>query len=196
MKVIGITGGIGSGKSRVLSYLEEAHQAVICETDKAAHRLQEKGKECYTKIVEHFGKEILDQEGKIDRKALGNIVFSNEEEMKELNHIVHPLVKKYVKDKIKEAKEQNKKYFVIESALLLDDHYEEICDEIWYIHVKEEIRRQRLKESRGLSDEKITDIIKTQADEKTLTEYSDFIIENSASFEETVGQIEKVINRR
>ena len=84
MKVIGITGGIGSGKSRVLSYLEEAHQAVICETDKAAHRLQEKGKECYTKIVEHFGKEILDQEGKIDRKALGNIVFSNEEEMKRI----------------------------------------------------------------------------------------------------------------
>ena len=196
MKVIGITGGIGSGKSEVLKHMQKEYGAVICETDKTAHQLQEKGTECYKKIVKFFGPDILDEEEKINRKCLGNIVFSNPQKMEKLNQIVHPSVKQYVKEQIELEKQKGTQYFIIESALLLEDHYELICDEIWYIYVEEKIRRKRLKKSRDITDEKITAIISAQSDEQTLRNYSDVVIDNSGSFEETISQIEIAINRR
>ena len=196
MKVIGITGGIGSGKSEVLNYMQKEYGAVICETDKTAHKLQEKGARCYNEIVEFFGTDILDEEGKINRKILGNIVFADPQKMDRLNQIVHPSVKQYVNEQIGKEREKGTQYFIIESALLLEDHYEQICDEIWYIYVEEKIRRIRLKKSRDISDEKITAIIKAQSDEQTLRNYSDIVIDNSGSFDNTVSQIKEAVNRR
>ena len=92
MKVIGITGGVGSGKSRVLAYLEDVYGAVICQMDETARALQEKGTRCFDRIVESFGTGILDRQGELDRAALGSIVFANEEKMRQLNGIVHPEV--------------------------------------------------------------------------------------------------------
>ncbi|WP_461812826.1 dephospho-CoA kinase [Faecalimonas sp.] len=196
MRVIGITGGIGVGKSCVLNLMEEAYGAVICQTDIIAHQLQKKGEECYQKIVRVFGKTILTKEGEIDRKILGMIVFDDAEKLQKLNEIVHPVVKEEVKRKIEEAKKEKCKYFLIESALLLEDHYEEICDELWYIYADEKVRRERLKAFRLMDDEKIDLVMKAQAPEDVFRKYCHKIIDNSGTIENTRKQIEQAINGR
>lgn len=196
MKVIGITGGIGSGKSRVLEYMKQKFGAVVCETDAAAHKLQEPGTECYQAIVDGFGKRILNADKTIDRKALGAIVFADEKKLELLNKMVHPAVKKEVKKQIAEAEKDKKEIFLIESALLMEDHYEEICDELWYVYADENVRRERLKSARGLSEEKINAVMRSQADEDTFREYCHVIIDNSNTFEGTEKQIEEAVGRR
>lgn len=193
MKIIGITGGVGSGKSRVLSYMEEAFQAVICQADHVAWDLQKPGETCYQKIVVHFGKEILNADLTINRKALGQIVFHDERELQKLNEITHPAVKQEIKKRIFKAKENETALFVLEAALLIEEHYDEICDELWYIYTDERIRRDRLKESRQYSNEKIDAIMASQLPEAVFREKCQRIINNSNSFEETSAQLIEAI---
>ncbi|WP_461810052.1 dephospho-CoA kinase [Faecalimonas sp.] len=196
MKIIGITGGIGAGKSCVLTLMQERYGAVVCQTDIVAHRLQEKDEECYQKIVKRFGKTILTMDGEIDRKILGKIVFDDVEKLKKLNEIVHPAVKTQVKKEIDEANKKDCKIFLIESALLLEDHYEEICDELWYIYADEKVRRERLKIFRLMNDEKINLIMKAQATEEVFRKHCHKIIDNSGTIENTRKQVERAINGR
>ncbi len=199
MRVIGITGGIGSGKSKVLEFMRETYDAYVLQTDLVAHKLQEPGEDCYQKIVQTFGTEILRQDGRIDRKKLGDLVFSDVEKLKILNGIVHPAVKSYVKDEIARAKEKGISLFLVESALLKEDHYEEICDELWYIFAEEGTRMQRLREFRKLEEGKIKKIMTSQAAEADFRAYCDVTIDNSGEFtrtEEQIIQAMKGTNRR
>ena len=194
MKVIGITGGVGSGKSKVLAYLQEKHQVVICQADQVAWTLQEPGQECYHKIVDFFGKEILGEDQKIDRKKLGSIVFQSEEKLCILNQMMHPAVKTKIKEQMQLEMQKGTKCFAIEAALLLEDHYNEICDEIWYICADEKVKRQRLKESRSYTDEKIDDIMRQQLSDDVFREKCDIVVENSGDFRETCSQIDALLN--
>ena len=196
MRIIGITGGIGSGKSCVLNIMEEIYGAVLCQTDVVAHQLQKKGETCYKEIVNVFGVNILTENKEIDRKKLGAIVFNDNDKLKKLNQIVHPAVKKQVKLEIEEARRKQKEFFLIESALLMEDHYEELCDELWYIYADERVRRDRLKTSRLMNEEKIDLIIKAQATEETCRKYCHITIDNSGTIENTKEQIEQAVNRR
>ena len=196
MRIIGITGGIGSGKSSVLNIMEEIYGAVLCQTDVVAHQLQKKGETCYKEIVNVFGVNILTENKEIDRKKLGAIVFNDNDKLKKLNQIVHPAVKKQVKLEIEEARRKQKEFFLIESALLMEDHYEELCDELWYIYADERVRRDRLKTSRLMNEEKIDLIIKAQATEETFRKYCHITIDNSGTIENTKEQIEQAVNRR
>ena len=189
MKIIGITGGVGSGKSRVLSYLEENHHAVICQADQVAWELQELGKQCYGKIVEQFGTSILNEDKTINRGQLGQIVFGSEEKLRILNAIMHPAVKEEIQIRIRKEKENGTKLFVLEAALLIEEHYDEICDELWYIYTSEPIRRQRLKESRQYSDEKINAIMASQLSEEMFRKGCHRIIDNSGDFSMTAAQL-------
>lgn len=193
MIILGITGGIGCGKSTVLNWLSEHHKAVILETDKIAHGLMEPGKTAYNEIVKAFGEEILLPEGPINRKALGAIVFNDEEKLLLLNSLTHPAVKNFVKEKIQEESEKNTLLVVVESALLLEDHYDEICDEIWYICTNEGNRRERLKASRGLTDEKITEVLNNQSSEQYYLNGSDRVIYNNGTFEETGNLVDQAL---
>ena len=196
MRIIGITGGIGSGKSCVLNIMEEIYGAVLCQTDVVAHQLQKKGETCYKEIVNVFGVNILTENKEIDRKKLGAIVFNDNDKLKKLNQIVHTAVKKQVKLEIEEARRKQKEFFLIESALLMEDHYEELCDELWYIYADERVRRDRLKTSRLMNEEKIDLIIKAQATEETFRKYCHITIDNSGTIENTKEQIEQAVNRR
>ena len=100
MKIIGITGGVGAGKTQILEYLSDKYGASVCQTDKVAKKLQKKGGICYDPIVEHFGTEILDEKGELDRKKLSDIVFGDPKELSVLNEIVHPAVKEEVNKNI------------------------------------------------------------------------------------------------
>ena len=193
MKVIGITGGIGSGKSRVLSYLEEKHHAVICQADQVAWDLQEPGQKCHLEIIEHFGTGILNQDTTINRKTLGQIVFHDEAQLSVLNGIMHPAVKIEIQKRISQEKEKGTKLFFLEAALLIEEHYDEICDELWYIYTSEPIRRQRLKESREYSDEKIDAIMASQLSEESFRKACKIVIENNDVFEETCKRLDDAI---
>ncbi len=189
MKVLGITGGVGPGKSQVLEYLKLEYGAVICQLDEVAKELQKKGMVCYDKIVEAFGSEILQEDGELNRAKLGEIVFRQEEELQKLNTIVHPEVKRQIHKDIEEKIKENVSLYVIEAALLPSAGYEEICDEMWYIYAKESVRRARLKSSRGYTDKKITSMIQSQPPESVFRRMCTTVIDNSGSFEETKKQI-------
>ena len=194
MKVIGITGGVGSGKSQVLSYLEEKLGATICQADHVAWRLQEPGQICYQKIVSIFGTDILDENECIDRKKLGKIVFNDSDKLVQLNGIMHPAVKESIINEISALRRQNTEYFFVEAALLIENGYKNICDELWYIYVEESIRRKRLKDSRAYTDEKIDAIMSKQLSEQEFRKHCQIIIDNSGDFEDTCNQIEKRLN--
>ena len=193
MKVIGITGGVGSGKSRVLSYIGEAYDAVICQADHVAWKLQEPGQKCYVEILERFGRDILNDDGTINRKKLGEIVFGNQDELLVLNSIMHPAVKEEILNCICNARENGSKYFLIEAALLLEEGYKQICDEMWYIYTDENTRRFRLKESRAYSDEKIDAIMASQLPEEIFRKECQIVIDNGGDFEDTCYQIDKAM---
>lgn len=193
MKVIGITGGVGSGKSQVLAYLETAYQAKVCQLDEVAKELQKSGQPCFEKIVETFGKQVIGQDGELDRPVLSAIVFQNAEKLEQLNRIVHPQVKQEVKRRIAEEEKKNTPLFVIEAALLPEAGYEDVCPEMWYIYTKESVRRERLKASRGYSDERITHMIAMQSSEETFRNVCTYVIDNSGAFEDTEKQIGDIL---
>ena len=196
MKVIGITGGVGAGKSEILKYLKEKHKAMVIEADKVGHLLMEPGGACYYSIVEKFGSSILNGDQTINRGKLGKVVFADEALLKELNKIIHPRVKSHIVSEIaKERAYHRTKYFVVEAALLLEDHYDVICDELWYIHTDEAVRAERLKKARGYDDEKIASICANQKSPEEFRSACDVTIDNSGVFADTCRQIDEQLGR-
>lgn len=194
MRKIGITGGVGSGKSLVLNWFGQMDNTFICQADLVAHELQKPGNVCYNKIVEQFGKNILNENGEIDRGKLGQIVFANTDLLNKLNEITHPEVNAHIVKLMELSEKQGVEYFILEAALLHEPFYREILDEIWYIHVTEDVRRERLALSRGYSKEKTTSIMEKQPTEDCFMEISDRVIENSSSFDDTIIQLKKALN--
>ncbi len=195
MKILGITGGVGSGKSRVLYDLEKNHGAYILEADKLAHELMEPGMKIYNQIIEHFSRDILCEEAPycIDRNKLGQIVFNDKDKLAVLNNISHPLVKQEIIERIEKAKKEGKiKLFVIEAALLIQDGYVAICDEIWYIWVDREERIKRLMKQRGYTREKCISMFNSQETDEYYKKYATFTINNQFNYENT----SKLLNAR
>lgn len=193
MKVIGITGGVGSGKSQILDYLHDKYGATIYVADDVSKKLQKKGGKCYEPIVEYFGTEVLEENGEIDRMKLADIVFNDKEKLEKLNSIVHPAVKEAVRDKIKREEKKKTNLFFLEAALLLEEHYEEICDELWYIYVTADRRMQRLRYSRGYTEEKAKEIMQNQASDEYFFQECDRVIDNNHTFIETCDQLDEIL---
>ncbi|MDF2590072.1 MAG: hypothetical protein K0S41_3913 [Anaerocolumna sp.] len=195
MKVVGITGGIGSGKSTVAYILEERFHAYLIYTDKIAHMLMRKGMISYNLIVDYFGEQILDSDGEIDRKILGSIVYQDPAKLIHLNSLTHPYVMDYVKNLIKTKQEENTQLICVETALPMEAGLKEFCDEIWYVYAPEDIRRERLQKSRNLSIEKLNDIFNKQISDKLYREISTHIIENDSANEKIIRQIEILLEK-
>ena len=196
MKVIGITGGVGAGKSAILNYLKEKHGAMVVEADKVGHLLMEPGGACYYSVVEKFGSSILNGDQTINRGKLGKIVFADPQLLDALNKIIHPKVKSYIVSEIaKERAYHRTNLFVVEAALLIEDHYDVICDELWYIHTDEQVRAERLKESRGYDDEKIESIMANQKSPEEFKKACHVVIDNSDCLACTQEQIDRQLGR-
>lgn len=191
MIVLGLTGGVGAGKSTVLKRLREAHGAYTIQADEVGHFLMQKGNACYQPVINLLGESILDDTGKIDRKKVGGIVFSNKKLLLKLNGIIHPAVKEYIYGQMEEQRKKGCRLFVVEAALLLEEHYDEICDDLWYIYVDDAVRRRRLKRQRGYSDEKIDSILGNQLEDGVFRLNCSYIIENNGDLTKTYQQIDK-----
>ena len=196
MKFIGITGGVGAGKSAILEYMAKKDRVRVMLADEIAHDLMEPGTSCYEKIRNTFSAEdILDKEDRFDRIKLAKVIFADEKKRMQMNGIVHPAVKEYVIQMAqKERKEKKIDVLVLEAALLIEEHYDEICDELWYIYTKEEIREQRLMASRGYSKEKVQQIFESQLKEEEYRRYCKVIIDNNGDLVQTYHQIDEAMN--
>ncbi len=195
MRTIGITGGVGAGKSTVLEYMASHLDACVLEADKVGHLVMEPGGACYDAIINLFGKDVIKSDKTIDRKRVSDVVFCNGKMLALLNGIIHPAVKEFICRRLREERESGRKLSVVEAALLLEDHYEIFCDEIWYIHTDEETRIARLMESRGYTREKALSIIRNQAAEEFFRAHADYVIENNGDLKTTHEQIEKGVKR-
>lgn len=194
MKVIGITGGVGSGKTQITEYLKEKCSCFVLLADEVAHLLQEPGGPCYNELIHLFGNDILQDNNTINRSELANRLFMQEKMLDKVNKIIHPLVKQFVIGEINRCKKEGMfEYFFIEAALLIEDHYEELVDEMWYIFAEEDIRRNRLKSVRGYSDEKIDSIIKNQLSDEEFRKHCNILIDNSGSLQETYRKIDNLL---
>lgn len=197
MKFIGVTGGVGAGKSAILSYLREKPRTKVMLADEIAHLLMEPGTDCYDKLHREFQDEpIWQKDGYIEKEALGKMIFSHPGKRERLNRIVHPAVKEYVRQQQKlESEKGELNYLILEAALLIEEKYNEICDELWYIYTDSNVRRIRLKESRGYSDEKIDNILASQLSEEEYRKACQVVIDNNGTFEESATQIENALRR-
>lgn len=195
MKILGVTGGVGAGKSTVLKYLEEAYGACVIQADQVGHEVMEPGETAYEKILRYFGPQILSEDLRIDRGILGAIVFADPDKLKALNAIVHPAVKKEILRRIAWAEAEGKACAVVEAALFLEEKYDAFCDETWYIYTAENRRRSRLKASRGYTDERIDRIFGSQKTHEEFLKRCGCVIDNNGAQEDTCRQIDKRMKR-
>lgn len=193
MKVIGVTGGVGSGKSEVLRVLEEDFNCGIIRTDDVARDLCEPGEVSYQLIVEAFGTEILNADGQLNRPKLASIVFEDEEKLKILNACTHPQVYRWVQEKVAQWKaEGNYSMIAVESALPEKLDEMGVCETLWYVYVRPEIRRERLRASRGYSEEKMDAMFASQLPESVFMEHCDTIIDNNLDIDNIKKQLDKL----
>ena len=194
MHVIGITGGVGAGKTKILTYLSEHYSCRIILADEVANQLKEPGQKCYEEIVTLLGTQILKPDGTIDRLKMAERIFSDRELLQRVNEIIHPAVKEYILQAIEEERHRDKIDFLfLEAALLIEEGYESIVDELWYIYADEDCRRARLKESRGYTDEKVDAIFASQLPEAVFRQYCQKVIDNQGTPEQTAACLQSIL---
>ena len=191
MKTIGITGGVGSGKSSILTYLEQNYNCIILKADEIANQLKLPGRECYQTIILLLGNEIIGEDGLIDNTKMAEKLFGDRSLLTQTEAIIHPAVKKIIKNRIAlEKKKNGVGILFVEAALLIEDYYDEILDELWYIYADEETRKDRLIQSRGYTEAKIKKIMSEQLPDEMFRNYCKVIIDNSGTMDETMIQID------
>ena len=192
MKVIGITGGVGAGKTAVLSYIRDNYNCKVVLADEVAHQVKEPGEVCYERLIALLGKEVLWEDGTINKSKMAEMIFYSDALLEEVNAIIHPAVKESIERTIAQEKEKNLlDFLIIEAALLIEAGYMDIVDEMWYIYADEAVRRERLKATRGYSDEKIDSIMEEQLSEAEFKANCKVVIDNSRSLLEAYEQVDK-----
>ncbi|MCR5558023.1 MAG: dephospho-CoA kinase [Butyrivibrio sp.] len=192
--IIGITGGIGAGKSTVLGYIKDNYNCLVIFSDDVANDIKKKGYPAYDELVELLGKEVLAEDGEIDKAKMASAIFNNKNLLKKVNNILHPAVNTFIINSIEKERVSHTYDFVfVEAALLIENGYDKIVDELWYVYASEQARRERLKSSRGYSDEKITDILGKQLDDASFRKHCSFVIDNSGELSEAAKAIDDKI---
>ena len=193
-KIIGITGGVGTGKSTVSHLLKNLYGFSVINTDETGHEAFIIGSSTYDSIVSHFGDGITDDEGKIKNNALASIIFSDPVEKKYLDDIIHPFVFARI-DELKAAweAEGGDTPLVIETALMFETGCERYCDEIWGVVTDHEIRVDRLMRERGYPREKTESILANQISDEELKRRCDVIIKNDGDIDDIEDEIKKTL---
>lgn len=191
MYFIGITGGIGAGKSEVLNYIRAHYNCEIYLADEVAHLVKQPGTPAYRELVGLLGEDVLDGDGRIDKNAMAGKIFASSGLLEQVNGIVHPAVKKFLLERLEGAKKaRDAAFFFVEAALLIEGGYLALVDEMWYIYADEAVRRERLRRARGYEEERISRIMSRQLSEEAFRENCDFVIDNSGNFQDTCMQID------
>ena len=194
MKVIGLTGGIGSGKSTVAQFLAELG-AVILDTDRVGHEVLKPDTEAWREVVAAFGRQILTPGGDVDRKKLGEVVFGNPESLVRLNQIVHPQIGKVVKAQLEEYRRQGVRVVVLEIPLLVETGGTSLVDEVWVTIASESVVLRRLEERSELSRQQSLARIRSQISNEERVKHADVVIKNDGSLDELKAKVKKLWQR-
>ena len=195
MFVIGLTGGIGTGKTLVSNILEELGAAIV-NADLLGHEVYKPDTEGWQEVVESFGDDVLTPDREVDRRKLGAIVFSDPEAMSRLNAITHPKIYRMVEERVKELDNQGTKVAVVEAALLIEAGWTPVANEIWVTTSSEDEVIERLKSRNNLDEDAIRARIRSQMPQDERVTYADVIIDNNESLEELGKQIQQLWNNR
>lgn len=190
--VLGITGGVGSGKSRILDILQKDYGFHVIQADQVARRLMEPGMESYHAVVDYLGPAVVKEDKSLDRAVMADIIFHDPVKRKRVDELTHPLVWKAA---MKEAMEAREGRVVIEAAIPSKD-FRDKCSKMWYVYTSRENRMERLRESRGYTQEKTESIMDSQAPEAGFREFSDAVIDNNGSVEDTRKQIRRLLKNK
>lgn len=191
--VIGLTGGIASGKSTVSAKLKELGAAVI-DADIVAREVVSKGEIAYNRIVQSFGEDILLPSGQINRKKLGSIVFSDKDKLALLNSITHPEIISRIQDMVREHKAAGEKVIVVDAAILIEMGLYKYVDSVWVVAVDRETQIKRMIERDKFDYKEAENRINSQFTNEIRKKYADVIIDNSESVEEVAKRLEELWN--
>jgi len=191
MKVIGLTGGIGSGKSTVSKFLAELG-AVIIDADKVGHEALKPDTEAWREVVAAFGRQILTPDGDINREKLGEIVFRNPESLSRLNQIMHPRMYDIVKAQLEGYRKQGVGVVVLEAPLLIEANWTSLVDEVWVTVAPQSTVLGRLKEKLGLSEPESLARIHSQLPSEERVKHADVIIDTDCDLDELRAKVEKL----
>jgi len=195
MLVIGLTGSIGTGKSEAARQLEALGASVI-SADQVGHEAYTPNTEAWEQVVAAFGDGILGEDGEIDRRKLGAIVFSDAGQLDRLNQIMHPRMARMVADKIEDLRTQGVGVVVVEAALLFEAGWDSLVEEVWVTDSPEQMVIERLKKRNGLSEEEARKRISSQMDRSERLERSDYVIDNSGDMAGLESAIKELWDRR
>lgn len=195
MKVIGLTGGIASGKSTVSKYLKDQGIPIL-DADQIAKDLVEVGEEGWFKLKEAFGERILLEDGKIDRPELGRIIFQDPEQRKVLNGILHPMVRARIDRTLEELRFQGRELAVVDVPLLIEAEMTDMVEEVWLVSTDLDTQIARLKARDQLNHAEALARINSQMSLEEKKKRATVIIDNSGSIEDTLKQINKLLEER
>lgn len=196
MRIIGLTGGIGCGKSTAAKILRELGAEVL-DADVIGHQVYRQGTSGFRALVAEFGPEIVGQDGEVDRKRLGAIVFSDPARLEQLNHIVHPLIRSAIESRIEQGRREGRApATVVEAAILLEAGWRDLVDEVWVVSSGRDQVVERLEEQRGLSRSATQARIAQQMSDADRRAAGDVVIENGDSIADLRRQVEALWDER
>ena len=187
MKIIGITGSSGSGKSTITNILGKELKAKTIYADKVVEQMQKKGMEYFNKIIELFGTEILNEIGELNRPKLAEIIFTNSKKREELNELTKQYVVEEIKKQIQEA---NEEYVIIDAPLLIETGLNEYCDIVIVVISNINTQTERICQRDNISKDKAIERINSQPSNEFYKKYANYIVENNGgNYDEFVGRI-------
>lgn len=195
---IGLTGGIATGKSTVSSLLV-ARGALLIDADQIAREIMLPGHPILNQVAEHFGQAILQEDGSLNRKALGNIIFANPEERKVLESITHPAIRSLIRERLVDYEVRYPKKLVVADIPLLYESgsaYEDFFDEIMVVYIPRELQLERLMKRDGINEEQAENRLRAQLDIEWKKERADIVIDNRFGPEQTEQQIDQFWRRK
>ena len=191
---LGIIGGIGAGKSTVVTLITEQVPCQVIGADEIGHRILLKGERAYEAVIDAFGTGILDEAGHIVRRELGKIVFSSQEALKQLNAITHPIIFDEVQKMIQKYEQEGVPCIIIDAALLIEIGLVQLTDYVIGVDTSEDVRIKRIMKREGFSKEEAVARINKQKKWEELKKVIDYTIDNNGNYEETTGQIKALLH--
>ncbi|AWB81995.1 dephospho-CoA kinase [Corynebacterium yudongzhengii] len=194
MRIIGLTGGIGSGKSTAATMLAEAGFPVI-DADKLAREVVEPGMPALRELAEAFGEDILDGKGALRRSLLAERAFSSKENTERLNAITHPAIRRLQQQRIQEAADAGAHTVIYDMPLLIEQGLDEEMDLTVVVHTDRQLRIERLESARGISPQDAARRMDAQVDDETRLSKADVVLDNSGTLEELAQQVDRLVDK-
>jgi len=194
MKIIGLTGGIGSGKSTVARILQE-HGFPIVDADLIAREIVEPGQPALAELAKEFGEDILNADGSLDRGLLASRAFTNKDTTQRLNNITHPRINQRTQELFDEARENGAEAVIYDMPLLIDKGLHKDTDATIVVHAAEHVRLERLTTKRGLDVDDVRRRINAQIDDETRKQYADILLDNNGTEEDLTQQIAQAVDK-